>query len=135
MPRLLRIILAAGLGLLAWFVVATVGDWLIRAALPGYAAAEPGLRFTLPMMIARLILGAVSSCAAGLVCAFAARALPVAAAVLAAVLLLLFLPVHYSLWSRFPFWYHATFLVSLVLLTLVGARAAQRFPAPRSPAT
>jgi hypothetical protein len=41
--------------------------------------------------------------------------------VLAALLLLLFLPVHYGLWDRFPLWYHVLFLASLVPLTLLGA--------------
>jgi len=37
------------------------------------------------------------------------------------VLLVLFIPVHYSLWERFPTWYHVVFLASLVVVTLVGA--------------
>jgi len=32
-----------------------------------------------------------------------------------------FLPVHYSLWNRFPIWYHLVFLISIIPLVLLGA--------------
>ena len=35
-------------------------------------------------------------------------------------LLIGFIPVHISLWDRFPVWYHLTFLLSLVPLTYLG---------------
>ena len=44
-----------------------------------------------------------------------------AAKVLGIMLLAMFIPVHYGLWDKFPVWYHLTFLVSLLPLTLVGA--------------
>jgi len=28
--------------------------------------------------------------------------------------------VHYSIWDKFPIWYHLTFLVSLPLLSAIG---------------
>jgi len=31
-----------------------------------------------------------------------------------------FIPVHITLWQKFPVWYHFTFLLSLVPLTYVG---------------
>ncbi|HEY3075248.1 MAG TPA: hypothetical protein VGJ74_08755 [Burkholderiales bacterium] len=31
------------------------------------------------------------------------------------------IPVHYTLWNRFPAWYHVLFIASLVLFTLLGA--------------
>jgi hypothetical protein len=35
-------------------------------------------------------------------------------------LLVGFVPVHISLWDKFPIWYHCTFLLSLVPLTYLG---------------
>ena len=52
--------------------------------------------------------------------------------VCAVVLVLCFLPVHYSLWSKFPLWYHAAFLITLVPLVLSGA-AVQRRRRPSVP--
>jgi hypothetical protein len=42
--------------------------------------------------------------------------------VLSLLLLALFIPVHVGLWSKFPIWYHAFFLVTLVPATLLGSR-------------
>ena len=36
-------------------------------------------------------------------------------------LTLLFIPIHYNLWDKFPLWYHAAFLISIFPLTLAGA--------------
>ena len=56
-----------------------------------------------------------------------------AARLLAGILLVLFVPLHYSLWDKFPVWYHALFLVSLLVLTLGGAMLYRR-SAPTGPA-
>jgi hypothetical protein len=109
-------------GLAAWMLCATALDIALRLALPGYAAAEPLLQFTLPMMIARLALpGAVPSILAGFIAAWISRADRRATVALAIILLLVFLPTHYRLWTKFPLWYHLTFLASLPLLTWLGA--------------
>jgi hypothetical protein len=52
------------------------------------------------------------------------------AQVLAGILLVLFMAVHFSLWDRFPLWYHLTFLVSLVPMTLWGAMLYPRAASP-----
>ena len=96
---------------------------LLRIALPGYAASEPQFNFTLSMMIARLALpGAVPSIGAGFVSAWIARSDRRVIVALIILLLAIFLPAHYRLWEKFPLWYHLTFLGSLILLTLLGAR-------------
>jgi hypothetical protein len=126
MPRIAKAILGVIAGLVVWIVVATLGNWLLRAAIEGYTAAEPTMQFTLAMQVGRLVVGAVSSLAAGAACASLTRATPAATVVLAIVLVLMFLPVHYRLWTQFPAWYHATFLISLAPLVLLGARLARR---------
>jgi hypothetical protein len=126
-PRAIKFLFALLIGFVVWFVVATLANMLIRASLSGYAEAELATRFTLPMLLARLVVGGVSSVAAGLACALSARSVPVVVKVFAAALVLFFIPVHYSLWTQFPLWYHATFLVSLAPLVLVGAWVARRF--------
>ena len=130
MPKPIKFVFVILIGFVVWFVVATVANLLIRASLPGYAEAELATRFTLPMLLARLVVGGVSSMAAGFVCALSARSVPVAVKVFAVALVLFFIPVHYSLWAQFPLWYHATFLVSLAPLVLVAAWIARRFASP-----
>ncbi len=131
------------IGLIAWFLAATVVNRVLRLAWPGYTQAEVTLQFTLGMMVARLAMGAVSSVAGGAAAARLARGNSIALTALGIVLVGMFLPVHFSLWDRFPVWYHLTFLVSLLPLTLLGARlsapaettatvgAALRVPATR----
>jgi hypothetical protein len=130
MARPVKIVLGVLIGFVAWFAVATLGNLLIRALIPGYEAAEPAMSFTLSMQLARLVLGAASSIVAGLACALMTRADLGAVKAFAAVLLLFFLAVHVSLWNEFPWWYHALFLLSLLPLTFVGAALAPH-KAPR----
>lgn len=110
-------------GLIVWVVCATGLDILLRFTLPGYAAAEPQMHFTLPMMIARLAVpGAVPFLCAGFATAWVGRGDRRPVIAVAVILLFMFLPVHYRLWIRFPIWYHLTFLGSLLLLTWFGAK-------------
>jgi hypothetical protein len=131
---------AAAGALVAWFVVATVGNIAVRASLPGYgkaeaalrsaeagyAAGQPSMPFTLSMMIARLALGAVSSVVAGASCRWIASRGTSGPWIVGILLIVLFIPVHIWLWPRFPVWYHLVFLVSLLPCTLLGAALAAR---------
>jgi len=110
-----------------WFVIATMGNWILRAAIPGYSAVEVAMTFTLTMMVCRLVLGLVSSLGAGFVCAAVAGGNWLAPKLAAAVMVLLFLPVHYMLWNKFPIWYHLFFLITLAPTMLLGA-ALKRTP-------
>jgi hypothetical protein len=117
---MIRSIFAVIVAVVTWFIVATILNWILRAGLPGYAAVEVSMNFTLTMMICRLLLGLVSSLCAGFVCATIARNM-FAAKVAAALMVVLFLPVHYMLWAKFPIWYHLFFLISLAPMLLIGA--------------
>ncbi len=113
--------------LVAWFFVATVLNLALRASWPHYHEAEAAFNFTLAMKVARLVLGAISSLGAGFVVAWIGKDRMKAAATLTGIVLLgLFIPGHYLLWSKFPIWYHLTFLVSLLPLTLLGTALYQR---------
>jgi hypothetical protein len=107
-------------GLAVWIAIVAVAGPILRASWPAYASAADAQRFTLPMMIARLSIGAVATLAAGAVTtAIAPRS--VLARLMAGVLLLVaFIPQHISLWATFPVWYHLTFLLSLVPLSYAG---------------
>jgi hypothetical protein len=118
---MLRSICAVVISVITWFLVATGGNLLIRALLPDYAAVEVSMNFTMPMKIARLVLGLISSLFAGVVCAAIAHSGSHAAKVVAGIMVVLFIPVHYMLWDKFPVWYHLFFLLSLAPAVLVGA--------------
>jgi hypothetical protein len=107
-------------GLATWAVVVTILNFGLRAAIPGYHAAETTLQFTLAMKIGRLAEAAVTSIVAGSVVRLIslARWAPWAVGL---IILAMFLPVHVKLWHAFPVWYHLAFLVPLVPLVAFGA--------------
>jgi hypothetical protein len=108
-------------GIVAWIVVATLGNFALRAVLPGYAGVEQAMTFTFDMQAGRLVVGALASFAAGFVAARVARGEGRAVWILTIVLVAAFIPVHYGLWTRFPLWYHLVFFASLLVATPAGA--------------
>jgi hypothetical protein len=119
-----RSILGCLAGLLTWFVVVTLIDRVLRLSLPNYTAAEQTLQFTLGMKWARLLMAIVTSLGAGAVTRWIALSSRWPPLIVGSVVLAMFLPVHISVWSRFPVWYHLTFLLTIIPAVLVGALLA-----------
>ena len=114
-------ILACLAGLLTWIVVVTVINGGLRLSLPNYTAAEQTLQFTLGMKWARLLMAIVTSVVAGAVTGGISRPSRWAPLIVGSVVLVLFVPVHIAIWSKFPAWYHLTFLLTIIPAVLVGA--------------
>jgi hypothetical protein len=107
-------------GLVTWAVVVTLLNFGLRAAIPGYHAAEATLQFTSAMKAGRLIEAALTSFVAGVVVGLIAPSKRWAPWLVGLIVLAMFVPVHISLWNKFPVWYHLTFLVPLVPLVAFG---------------
>ena len=123
-------------GLVTWVVVVTLLNFGLRAAIPGYHAAEATLQFTMAMKIGRLAEAALTSLAAGAVISLIAPSKKWAPWVAGLIVLAIFLPEHVKLWTRFPIWYHLSFLVPLVPLVALGGFLARSTAAPSAnPAT
>jgi hypothetical protein len=115
-----RSILGAIVGFVTWWIIVSLANRGLHFLWPAYAAADtPEMNFDLPMKIARLgessIASILAAIAAGLVAPASRYAVPASGALL----LIFFLPVHYMLFAKFPLWYHAYFLGSLVVLPLL----------------
>lgn len=123
---ILKTIGAVIAAMVTWFFVATVLNLGLRAWWPHYHEAEATFNFSLAMKVARLVLGAISTLGAGFVAAWIDNIRMRSATVTGIVLLCLFVPGHYMIWDKFPVWYHLTFLVSLLPLTLLGAALNHR---------
>jgi hypothetical protein len=119
-----RTILGIVVEIVAWLALATTAFIVLRIAWPAYTAAEPAMQFDLSMMVARLAISSVTLVLAAWLAAFTLRDGRIASLAGGLVLLAAFVPVHIGLWSKFPVWYHLTFLVSLPLLTFIGGRLA-----------
>ena len=120
------------IGFAVWVTVAGFGFLLLRTAWPSYAAAEPTKSYTLAMLFSRLLVGVVCTLAAGAVAALVAKGSRAACLSLGIVLLLLSAPVHLpiefglhlSVWADYPAWYHFTYLLPLIPLTVLGGMLA-----------
>lgn len=113
-------------GLAVWMVIVSVAGAVMRLSWPAYARVVDAMTFSLPMMVGRLSIGVFATLAAGMVTAAIAPR-PLSARLMPGVLLLIgFVPVHVSLWDKFPLWYHLTFLLSLVPLTYLGGTMSRR---------
>ena len=108
-------------GLVAWAVVVTILNFGLRSAIPGYHTAEATLQFTSAMKAGRLTEAALTSLAAGAVVGTIAPARKWAPWLTGLIVLALFLPEHVRIWSRFPVWYHLSFLIPLAPLVALGA--------------
>jgi hypothetical protein len=116
-----RNIVAFVAGLIAWVAVGYVLFVVMRAIWPEYAASEPVWAFTLSMQLLRLLIGVLCSVAAGCVVALILRRKSRVPWILGGVLVAGFIPVHVQLWDKFPIWYHAFFLLTLIPLIGFGA--------------
>lgn len=125
-------------GLVTWFVLASAGGFVMREGWPAYAQVAASLSFareaeapafTLLMLLARLLMGALATVGMGFV---TARITPsTLVRLIPGVLWLLFFIVeHVAVWDKFPVWYHLVYLLTFLPLTyagnLLGGRS--RFP-------
>ena len=92
----------------------------MRSTWPAYASVADAMTFTLPMMLARLSIGALSTLVAGWVTTAISPQSMLVKLMPGLILLVAFIPQHITLWNTFPIWYHLTFLLSLVPLTYLG---------------
>ena len=116
-----RTVLACLAGLLTWIVVVTVINRILRLTFPNYTAAEQTLQFTLGMKWARLLMGIITSLVAGAVTGWISRPSRWAPLIVGSVVFAMFVPIHIAIWSRFPVWYHLTFLLTIIPAVVVGA--------------
>jgi hypothetical protein len=117
-----RDILGVVAGLAGWMAIAGVAGLTMRSAWPEYASVADTMTFTLPMMFARLAIGALATLGTGWITTVVARRSILARVTAGLLLVVVFVPQHVILWDKFPVWYHVTFLGSLVPLAYLGGQ-------------
>lgn len=123
---MVRTVLSVVAGVVAWLLLVTLMDRTMRHFWPDYAANFAAMTFTLQMMLARLAESTVALIVASMIAvgvAPASRAAPWAFGVL---MFAFFAPYHYTLWTKFPVWYHAYFLLSLIAVPVLVASVMRR---------
>jgi hypothetical protein len=128
---MLRLILGAIIGVVAWVALVGIVSYLVRAVAPDVNAAMVA-HTTVVAMGERLAISFLASLVGGYLAMLVARDSrgPLIAGVL---MLAIFVPYHLfgrdaggPIWTSFPLWYHLTFFVSLLLLSVLGGRLVRR---------
>jgi hypothetical protein len=74
------------------------------------------------MKFARLLMAAAASLAAGAVAQYISRANRWVPYIVGGIVLAMFVPVHFAIWTRLPVWYHMTFLLTIVPMVILGGQ-------------
>ena len=115
-----KAVVAVVCGLAMWIAIIAVAGFIMRSSWPAYAAVADAMTFTMPMMLARLSIGALATLVAGWVTTAISPQSMLVRLMPGLILLVAFIPQHITLWNTFPIWYHLTFLLSLVPLMYLG---------------
>src|SRR4029453_19227992 len=97
-----RKILGVVAGLAVWVTVVGVVGAIMRASWPAYSSVADAMTFTLPMLVARLSIGALATLATGAVTATIVSEPKLVRLITGVILLIGFIPVHMMLWDKFP---------------------------------
>ena len=88
-----RSIIGVVTGLVVWLAIATVVGLIMRRTWPAYASVAEAMTFTLPMMFARLSIGAFATISMGFVTACITQS-AIARLIPGVILLIAFIPQH-----------------------------------------
>jgi hypothetical protein len=73
------------------------------------------------MKWARLLMAILTSLVAGAAARWISPSSRWVPLVVGSTVFAMFVPLHIAIWSRFPVWYHLTFLLTIIPAVLVGA--------------
>ncbi|CAN5309298.1 hypothetical protein BH20ACI1_BH20ACI1_16930 [soil metagenome] len=118
-----KISLGVIVGFIVWTIIFVGGESVIRAISPSLAAPENATFVdSTALLIGYLIRSIIASVLAGLTAAFIARENSRTPLILGIVLLVVGLSVQIGSWNLLPIWYHLTFLILLIPMTLLGGK-------------
>lgn len=119
---MVRLVIGALAGAIAWFVVIAALGVVVRFVWPEMADIRDMTMLTVPMLVTRLSISGIGSIVGGALAAIIGRDGMIPPLAAGALLLIVFVPYHLTIWISFPIWYHLTFFASLPLLSLLGGR-------------
>ena len=125
-----RTIFAVLAGLL-FFLAAEIGASLAaRAFWPGYAEAAINRSYSLPMLIARLMVGALATIGSGWVASRISGNPRNAALSFGVALFAISLVWHINIWPEYPAWYHLVWLGCIIPGAVLGSRLSLKGAEP-----
>ena len=119
---MLRIFLGVTVGFVVWSILWVGVDAILRAVWTSYAESVKAMTFSSSMLIVPLVLSAVVSIISGFVAALISRENSKSSLILGILLLIVGIFVQMSVWDKIPLWYHLTFLILLIPMTILGGK-------------
>ncbi len=119
---MLKIALGVIVGFLVWSILWVGFDALLRAVLTSYDESVKAMTFSSLMLILLLVLSAVVSTISGFIAALISKENSKSPLILGILLLIVGVIVQMGVWEKIPLWYHLTFWILLVPMTVLGGR-------------
>lgn len=119
---MLKIALGVIVGFLVWSILWVGFDALLRAVLTSYDESVKAMTFSSLMLILLLVLSAVVSIISGFIAALISKENSKSPLILGILLLIVGVIVQMGVWDKIPLWYHLTFWILLVPMTVLGGR-------------
>jgi hypothetical protein len=130
---MLRIILGVVAGFVVWMVIWGGSDTILKAVSPDWwgknlkgmedmLTTKQPFRTDSTILILTLIRGVICSIIAGFVAALVAKENTKSTLILGIVLLAVGIFVQWIFWEVAPIWYHLSFLILLIPMTILGGK-------------
>jgi uncharacterized membrane protein YeaQ/YmgE (transglycosylase-associated protein family) len=119
---MLRIILGVAAGFIVWSVLWVGVDAILRLVWTSYDESVKTMTFSSKMLIVPLVLSAIVSIVSGFVAALIAKENTKSPLILGILLLIVGVFVQMGVWEKIPLWYHLTFWILLVPMSVLGGK-------------
>ena len=117
-----KIALGVIVGFLVWSILWVGFDALLRAVLTSYDESVKAMTFSSLMLILLLVLSAVVSTISGFIAALISKENSKSPLILGILLLIVGVIVQMGVWDKIPLWYHLTFWILLIPMTILGGK-------------
>ncbi len=119
---MLKISLGVVVGFIVWSILWVGFDAVLRTVWTSYDESAKAMKFSSSMLLVPLILSAVVSLISGYVAALVAKENTKSPLVLGVLLLIVGIFVQIGVWDKIPLWYHLTFWILLIPMTILGGK-------------
>ena len=117
-----KIVLGVIVGFVVWTILWLGSDAVIMAIMPDIAPTAELTNITNMYLIIKLISSVIFSIIAGFVAVLLSKEFSKTTLSLGVLLLLVGILVQVGVWNAIPLWYHLTFLILLIPMTILGGK-------------
>ena len=119
---MLKISLGVIVGFIVWSILWVGFDAILRTVWTSYDESAKAMKFSSLMLLVPIILSAVVSLISGYVAALVAKENTKSPLILGVLLLIVGIFVQIGVWDKIPLWYHLTFWILLIPMTILGGK-------------